>query len=65
MQEVLGKLGEHYDVVVVLGSFVEDGVTKLNVNGFGNWYARQGMAREFTEHDQANTLAHAIAERLP
>jgi hypothetical protein len=58
----LPKLMEHCDCVQVLVSFPSmTGGTAHNFQGYGNWFARQGMAQEFVTMDQAQTLATEIA----
>ena len=63
LDQFLPKLMEHCDCVQVLVSFPsETGGTAHNFQGRGNWFARQGMAQEFVNMDQAQTLAHEIAK---
>lgn len=62
LDQFLPKLMEHCDCVQVLVSFPsETGGTAHNFQGAGNWFARQGMAREFVNMDQAQTFATEIA----
>lgn len=50
------NIKEHCDAVHILASVVDDeGRTTIYSHGNGNHYARQGMAREFVEKDQART----------
>lgn len=58
------KLHEHFDAVQIMVSWNEDGFTKCTKRGCGNWYARQGMAKEFMDQDQAQTTAWYIGEEL-
>ena len=54
---------EHCDCVQDAGLVPsETGGTAHNFQGRGNWFARQGMAQEFVNMDQAQTLAHEIAK---
>lgn len=58
-------LGEHFDAVQILASFPTDGGgTRCLKRGTGNWYARQGMAHEFINEDQADDLSTQIARKL-
>lgn len=62
--EFLPKLMEHCDAVQVLLSFpTPNGQTMRKADGRGNWYARQGMAHEFINTDQAQTIADEISKR--
>lgn len=58
IQKVATELGEHFDAVQILVSWNEESSTMMEASGAGNWYARQGMAREFLNKDQAQTIAH-------
>ena len=52
----LSILAKQFPDVQLLCSYVnESGETAAIAKGFGNWYARVGMAREFMITDQANT----------
>jgi hypothetical protein len=63
LAEVMPKLMEHCDAVQVLITFPSpNGQTLRKADGRGNWYARQGMAHEFINTDQAREIANAIAE---
>lgn len=57
-------LREHFDCVQILVSHVTDRGTEDIFDGNGNWYARQGMAREFLNRDQAVTDAHELSKTL-
>jgi hypothetical protein len=60
---ILRELGEHFDSVQILGTYVQDdGCTARVSMGIGNWYARQGVAREFLEMDAAVTTAHELGK---
>lgn len=63
--EFMEKLGEHADSIQILASFYEaDEGTYCRKIGIGNFYARQGMAREFLQQDQAQIAAKKIGEVL-
>lgn len=66
MDRCLRDLGEHFDSVQLIGSFVtDDGQTQRVTRGIGNWYARIGMAQEFLEMDAAQTTAYELKKVLP
>jgi hypothetical protein len=58
-------LGEHFDSVQILASWNEQAMTLIARHGCGNWYARQGMARDFITADQAQEIATQLADKLP
>jgi hypothetical protein len=61
VQQAINALMEHFDCVQILASsHGDDGTSKVAMGG-GNWYARQGMAHEFIQMDQAQTNAHQMA----
>jgi hypothetical protein len=60
----LEKLGEHADAIQILATWNEEGLTHMYKIGAGNWYARQGIAREFVEENQAMTTAKEIGLTL-
>lgn len=60
LEKVCRDLGEHFDHVQILTSWNEEGLTKAQNFGTGNWYARIGMAREFIVNDDARTTAREI-----
>ena len=67
IQDAVAKLREHFETVQILVSFVEDDGGSGTVDmfcGSGNWYARQGMAREFITRDQAMVSAVEISDAL-
>lgn len=60
-------LSEHFEAVQVLCSRVApdcDG-TQRYFAGAGNWYARQGMAKEYCDQGQGTAYAGEIAKVLP
>lgn len=64
IDDVAARLFEQFDSVQILVTFDEDGYTKSCFRGCGNFYARQGMAREFIQIDQARNQAKEIALEL-
>lgn len=65
MDVLLAELGEHFDSLQIIGSFVgDDGHTQRVTRGIGNWYARVGAAREFIEMDQAQTTAFELSKMM-
>lgn len=64
LDDAVARLGEHFDSVQILASWNEGGLTLCSKRGAGNWYARQGMAHEFINADQAQETAHQIAQVL-
>lgn len=65
IQEILEELSEHFDSIQILGTFMdEDGDTGKVSMGKGNWYARQGLCREFMEQDAAATNAYELSKVL-
>lgn len=65
LEKHVAELSEIYDSVQVLGSFLtSENRTICQKRGSGNFYARQGMAREFIEENIAEDTAVAIAKKL-
>lgn len=62
--EIIARLGEHFDAVQIMVSWNEESTTQSISRGSGNWYARQGMAHEFVNKDMAQENAHQIAARI-
>lgn len=59
---VLAQLSEHFDAVQILATWpAPNGATAGLSRGVGNWYARQGIARQFIEQDAADTLTRVLA----
>jgi len=67
-EEILDKaalaLGEHFDNVQIMVTWMEGGITKSCCRGVGNWHARQGIAHEFINMDIAQENARQIASEL-
>lgn len=57
IEQFLATITEYADVVQISVSFTEDvtGDTVGHHKGTGNWYARQGLARDFIEQEKART----------
>ncbi len=65
IEAIASQLSEHFDAVQILVSFPSDGGTQGLNAGRGNWYARQGMAHEFVQREQAREIAYAITPPEP
>ncbi len=65
IEAIASQLSEHFDAVQILVSFPSDGGTQGLTAGRGNWYARQGMAHEFVQREQAREIAYAITPQEP
>jgi len=57
-------LGEHFECGQILLTFQEGVDTYRVYKGFGNWYARQGMAMEFLHDDEARAIANEISKKI-
>lgn len=66
VDRIAAQLGEQFECVQILVSTcLENGKgTESVYSGFGNWFARQGMARDFVTKDDASTHAKHLADRL-
>lgn len=62
LETVAAQLGEHFDAVQIMVSYNREAQTFCVKRGCGNWYARQGMAHEFINANQAEEQARQIAE---
>lgn len=63
VDKALRVLGEHFDALQVIGTFVDDdGMTHCLTRGVGNWYARIAACQGFLAQDQAQTTAQAIGD---
>lgn len=60
VEDAANLLSEHFEAVQVLCSLTDGEGTTMFARGAGSWYARQGMAKEFMERDQARTLAQEM-----
>lgn len=65
LEDAAAKLGEHFEVVQIMVSWNERGNTYAAKRGCGNWYARQGLAREFINTEMAAENARQLADILP
>jgi alcohol dehydrogenase YqhD (iron-dependent ADH family) len=63
MKAAVDALREHFDAVQIVASYQEEGITHAKHKGVGNWYARQGLAREFVYSDVNRDLVDQIAKR--
>ncbi len=50
--------------IEILATWTEEGKTKSVATGYGNWYARQGMAHEFITDSIALENAKQLASRI-
>ena len=64
MDRHVAALMEHFDSVQILCSVrIPDGSgTQGFARGGGDWYARQGLAHEFINREEATEVAQAISE---
>lgn len=65
VQHHITALMEHFEAVQILVSSSTPEGTESVFMGAGNWFARQGMARDFLNQDQARTNAKEIALGQP
>lgn len=64
LEKCLVEIGEHFEVVQIFVSYVDETGTFSGARGSGNWYARKGLAQEFINQDTAQEIADAIARRM-
>ena len=64
LDEAALKLGEHFDNVQIMVSWMDQGATLSCCRGCGNWHARHGLARDFITSDIAHENARQIAAKL-
>lgn len=64
LEDAVSKLGEHFEAVQVLVSWVDEGATHFIPRGSGNWYSRQGMAKAYTDREISSETADQLALRL-
>jgi hypothetical protein len=63
LEDTVARLAEHFDAVQIMASWqTPQNCTACGKRGSGNWYARQGMAQEFIDEDQARTQAKEIGD---
>jgi hypothetical protein len=62
--EVLLKLGEHFDSLQIMATTTEAEGTRTWFRGTGNWFARQGLAHEFIGREQAELTGKSVATEL-
>lgn len=53
-------IGEHFTDVQILASYTDEAGTHFVRRGYGNWFARQGMAQEFIQAQNAEVMAHVL-----
>ena len=58
VEDFLNRMSEYCDCTQILVSFDTLDDTHAMQFGKGNWYARQGMAREFINEEKARTFLH-------
>ncbi len=56
------KLSEHFDAVQIMVSYPWEGGTQPLYAGSGNWFARQGMAHDFIQLEEAEQIAREIGK---
>jgi len=61
LDKVADDLSEFFGSVQIMVSTQVGCATRCIKSGRGDWYARQGMAHEFINEDQAQVTAIAIA----
>jgi hypothetical protein len=64
VEKIAKELAEHFDAVQILASHTEAQGTLCIKRGCGNWYARQGMAQEFIQAQNAEVNAEFIGTKL-
>lgn len=64
LSDAAKAVGEHFDSVVIIGSWIKDGSTHYASGGTGNHFARTAMARNYAVNDFAVVQAQEIAARI-
>jgi hypothetical protein len=65
LERLAADLGEHFDAIQIMVSWEkEGGGTYCTKKGFGNWFARQGMAHDFILANGAQEHAAALSAQL-
>jgi len=64
LKSSISVLMEHFEAVQILVSRSTPEETQSLFIGRGNWFARQGMAREFITEDESRTMANELGETL-
>jgi hypothetical protein len=64
LEKALHELGEHFEAVQILATWVEEGETQRAFRGTGNYYARLGMAHDFIQEDAAVESANQLAKKI-
>lgn len=65
LESAVSKLSEFFDAVQINATYLtESGTTRGVKRGSGNYYARQGLCREFCVEDEQIEQARCIAKEL-
>ena len=67
LEDAAAKVGEHFDAVVVIGSWKTEGeqTTEFSSRGSGNHFARQGMCKAYLQYDLCDEIGGAVASKMP
>lgn len=67
VKKMAQDLAEHFDAVLILTTWEEEGATRWAYLGSGNELTRMGMARDYItnsdQHDLADRLAKAMSDK--
>ena len=64
LETSISVLMEHFEAVQILVSRSTPEETQSIFSGRGNWFARQGMAREFITENESRTMANELSETI-
>jgi len=64
IEDCVAILREHSDAVQILVSWQGQGFTRWYYGGTGNFFARQGMARDFLLERQSSSIGYEVASHL-
>lgn len=64
LQDCLGQLAEHFDSVLILVSYNEEGRTRAAQKWAGNYYASKGLAQDWLETEQHEDLAQQVGLQI-
>ncbi len=64
LDEVLEKIGEHFEAVQILASNSDASGTRSYSRGCGNFFARIGTAQRFLKIDESEDAAHVLSKIL-
>ena len=62
ISRVATQLGDHFDAVQIMASWKEEGDTRYQYWGQGNWFARKGMAHQFLEEEHGRVIGHEVGK---